>query len=95
MEGAITIIAEKGTLKIGGQYLNTIEYQQVPGYTLPSINIVAKSNDYGLYQGSMSNHDKVIQNVIDTLHGIDTVKTNAHEGLAVVKIIEAIYKAKV
>jgi UDP-N-acetyl-2-amino-2-deoxyglucuronate dehydrogenase len=29
MEGAFTILAENGTVKIGGQYLNTIEYQQI------------------------------------------------------------------
>ena len=68
MEGSITIFAEKGTVKIGGQYLNTIEYQKLAAATLPHINISAKANDYGLYQGSMSNHDKVIQNVVDVLH---------------------------
>jgi UDP-N-acetyl-2-amino-2-deoxyglucuronate dehydrogenase len=92
MEGAITIIAEKGTVKIGGQYLNTIEYQNVAEITLPPIVIEAKSNDYGQYQGSMSNHDKVIQNVIDTLQGKAEVMTNAYEGKAVVKIIESMYR---
>jgi UDP-N-acetyl-2-amino-2-deoxyglucuronate dehydrogenase len=27
MEGSLTIIAEKGTVKIGGEYLNKLEYQ--------------------------------------------------------------------
>ncbi len=93
MEGAITIIAENGTIKIGGQYLNTIEYQKIKGMELPPINISAKANDYGLYQGSMSNHDKVIQNVIDTLNGTDTIMTNAYEGRDVVRIIEGMYGA--
>jgi UDP-N-acetyl-2-amino-2-deoxyglucuronate dehydrogenase len=91
MEGAITILGENGTVKIGGQYLNTIEYQHIKAVQLPEINIVAKSNDYGKYQGSMSNHDKIISNVINTLQGKDTIMTNATEGMQVVKIIEEMY----
>lgn len=92
MEGSITIFAEKGTVKIGGQYLNTIEYQKLEGEELPNINISAKANDYGLYQGSMSNHDKVIQNVVDVLHHNKTVMTGADEGRDVVRIIEQMYE---
>ncbi|MBS1586241.1 MAG: Gfo/Idh/MocA family oxidoreductase [Bacteroidetes bacterium] len=95
MEGSITLLAEKGTLKIGGQYLNTIEYQQLQGEALPQINISAKANDYGLYQGSMSNHDKVIQNVIDVLHHGHSVMTSAEEGREVVRIIELMYAGAV
>jgi len=93
MEGSITIFAEKGTIKIGGQYLNTIEYQQTEGPELPPINITAKSNDYGLYQGSMSNHDKVIQNVVDVLKHNKPIMTTAEEGRDVVGIIEMMYAA--
>ncbi len=92
MEGSITIVAEKGTVKIGGQYLNTIEYQKLATATLPPINITAKANDYGLYQGSMSNHDKVIQNVVDVLRHNYPVMTSAQEGRDVVNIIEQMYK---
>jgi UDP-N-acetyl-2-amino-2-deoxyglucuronate dehydrogenase len=95
MEGSITIFAEKGTVKIGGQYLNTIEYQKLATATLPHINITAKANDYGLYQGSMSNHDRVIQNVVDVLHHNHPVMTSAHEGREVVRIIEQMYRGAV
>ena len=91
MEGSITIFAEKGTVKIGGQYLNTIEYQQLGAATIPPINITAKANDYGLYQGSMSNHDKVIQNVVNVLYHGHAIMTSAEEGRDVVKIIEQMY----
>jgi UDP-N-acetyl-2-amino-2-deoxyglucuronate dehydrogenase len=95
MEGAITIIAEHGTLKIGGQYLNTIEYQQIKETMLPEINITEKNNNYGQYQGSMSNHDLMIDNVIQTLNGTATIMTNAYEGRAVVKIISDMYAVKI
>jgi len=91
MEGSITFFAENGTVKIGGQYLNTIEYQQLAGEKLPEINITAKSNDYGLYQGSMSNHDKLIQNVVDVLLRDEPIMTSAEEGREVVRIIEMMY----
>ncbi|RYZ48120.1 MAG: Gfo/Idh/MocA family oxidoreductase [Sphingobacteriales bacterium] len=91
MEGSITILAENGTLKIGGQYLNTLEYQCLQGEELPHINIVAKENDYGLYKGSMSNHDKVIQNVVDVLNHNMPVMTGAEEGKDVIGIIELMY----
>lgn len=91
MEGSITILAERGTLKIGGQYLNTLEYQCLDGGELPQINIIAKENDYGLYKGSMSNHDKVIQNVIDVLKHAQPIMTSAAEGRDVIRIIELMY----
>ncbi len=95
MEGAITILAENGTVKIGGQYLNTIEYQKIKEHTIPEINISEKSNDYGAYQGSMSNHDRVIENVIQHLAGNEAMMTNAQEGRDVVSIIERMYGAVV
>jgi len=93
MEGSITILAEKGTIKIGGQYLNTLEYQCMEGADLPQINITAKENDYGIYKGSMSNHDKVIQNVIDVLENNRPIMTSAAEGREVIKMIELMYAA--
>ena len=35
MEGSLTIFGEKGTVKIGGQYLNTLEYFNVDGLEQP------------------------------------------------------------
>lgn len=93
MEGAITIFAENGTLKIGGQYLNTIEYQQIKGEAIPAINISAKNNDYGLYQGSMSNHDKLINNVVEVLLNGQKIMTTAEEGREVVRMIELMYQS--
>ena len=39
----------------------------------------------------MSNHDKMIDNVIKTLQGKETIMTNAYEGKMVVNIIEKMY----
>jgi len=91
LESSITIIAEKGSVKIGGQYMAEVEYCNVDGYEMPVLPEPNPANDYGHYKGSAANHHYVIENVVDTLKGRSTATTNAHEGLAVVDIIERIY----
>jgi UDP-N-acetyl-2-amino-2-deoxyglucuronate dehydrogenase len=93
MEGSLTLFGEKGTVKIGGQYLNELEYQSIEGYTIENLPEGNKPNNYGNYVGSMSNHDKVYDNVIDVLQNNAVITTSAFEGLKTVEIIEKIYKA--
>jgi len=92
MEGSITVIAENGTVKIGGQYLNTLEYERIKDYKIPDLEPSRPANDYGKYQGSMSNHDKVIQNVIDVLQNNGEQHVTALEALKTVEFIEQCYK---
>jgi predicted dehydrogenase len=91
MEGSLTIFGEKGTVKIGGQYLNELEYQNFEDYVIKDLPVGNTANNYGTYQGSMSNHDLVYQNVIDVLTKGASISTNAFEGLKTVEIIERIY----
>lgn len=93
MESSITIIAEKGTVKIGGQYMDKIEYCHIMNYEMPSLEATSPGNDYGAYKGSAANHHLMIQNVCDVLNSKAPITTNALEGLKVVDIIERIYKA--
>ncbi|HUC79668.1 MAG TPA: Gfo/Idh/MocA family oxidoreductase [Flavisolibacter sp.] len=93
MEGSLTIFGEKGTVKIGGQYLNELEYQNIEGYRIENLPEGAKANNYGTYQGSMSNHDKVYENLIAVLTNNASISTNAFEGLKTVEIIDKIYAA--
>jgi len=95
MEGSLTLFGEKGTVKIGGQYLNELEYQQIEGYSIQDLPEGNKPNNYGNYVGSMSNHDKVYDNVIDVLQNNASITTSAFEGLKTVEIIEKIYKAAI
>lgn len=92
MESSITIIAENGSIKIGGQYMNQVEYCHVKDYTMPELPASNPPNDYGPYKGSASNHNQFYKNVIDTLRSKDTITTNALEGMKVVEIIERIYE---
>jgi predicted dehydrogenase len=92
MEGSITVFGEKGTVKVGGQYLNTLEYQKIENYEMHCSPEVRPANDYGYYQGSMSNHDKVYENVIEVLTNGGSPAASAFEGLKTVEIIEKIYR---
>jgi predicted dehydrogenase len=93
MEGSITIFAEKGTVKIGGQYLNELEYQDIEGFEFKDLPAGNKANNYGTYIGSMSNHDKVYENVVDVLLNGKAISTNSYEALKTVEIIEKIYRS--
>lgn len=91
MESSMTIIGSKGSVKIGGQYMNKIEYCHIEGYEMPELPDAGPANDYGPYKGSAANHHFVIDNVVDSLKGRTTATTNALEGLKVVEMIERIY----
>lgn len=94
LESSMTIIAENGSVKIGGQYMDKVEYCHVKGYEMPELAPTNPGNDYGAYKGSAANHHYVIENVVDVLRGRAAITTNALEGLKVVDIIEKIYALK-
>jgi predicted dehydrogenase len=94
LESSMTIIAENGSVKIGGQYMNEVEYCHVKHYAMPELAPTNPGNDYGAYKGSAANHHYVIENVVDVLKGRAPITTNALEGLKVVDIIERIYACK-
>jgi UDP-N-acetyl-2-amino-2-deoxyglucuronate dehydrogenase len=94
LESSITIVGEKGSVKIGGQYMNEVEYCHIKDYTMPQLAPVNPANDYGGYKGSAANHHYIIENVVDVLKGRSSITTNALEGLKVVEIIERIYSLR-
>ena len=92
LESSITIIGEKGSVKVGGQYMDKVEYCHIKDYVMPELAPSNPPNDYGAYKGSAANHHYIIDNVIETLQGKSSATTNALEGLKVVEIIERIYQ---
>ncbi len=94
LESSMTIIGSKGSVKIGGQYMNEVEVCNIPGYEMPILAESSPANDYGPYKGSAANHHFLISNVIQTLKGKASATTNALEGLKVVEIIERIYNVR-
>jgi len=95
LESSMLIIAENGSIKIGGQYMDEVTYCHIKNYEMPILKPTNPGNDYGLYKGSAQNHDFVIQNVIEVLNNKANITTNALEGLKVVDIIERIYESKI
>ena len=97
LESSMLIIAENGSIKIGGQYMDKVEYCHIKDYEMPELAPTNPGNDYGAYKGSAQNHHYVIRNVINVLSSGDsqeTITTNVLEGLKVVDIINRIYDKK-
>lgn len=91
MEGSVTIFGDRGTVKIGGQYLNNIDFFAVQDETAPILPASQSPNHYGFYEGSMSNHDKVYYHLIKALDNPGYRFVEAAEALKTVEIIEKIY----
>jgi len=91
-ESSITVIAENGTVKIGGQYMNCVEYSHVKGTEQPVFPDELLMNNYGAYKGSASNHQSVIENVLDVLQNDGVADVSLEDGIKVVEMITRIYE---
>ena len=81
-EIALTLVAEKGTLRIGGENLNEVQYQH-------SETLI----DFPLYQKeNWSNHKEIYDHLVDGIKRGGTDFPDAFEGLKSVETIERIYK---
>jgi UDP-N-acetyl-2-amino-2-deoxyglucuronate dehydrogenase len=90
MEGSITVLGEKGTVKIGGEYLNELDYFRVEGMEPPTLAASRPANEYGAYSGSMSNHDKVYDELVKALRQESYDLASAVEAEQTVLLIEKI-----
>jgi UDP-N-acetyl-2-amino-2-deoxyglucuronate dehydrogenase len=79
MEGSLTLLAEKGTVKIGGTYLDAIVYAE----TVKPLIVEADQ--------SLSSLEKVYQSMIRTLQHGDEFYTSPEESLETIKLIERIH----
>jgi UDP-N-acetyl-2-amino-2-deoxyglucuronate dehydrogenase len=92
VEGSLSLFADKGNVKIGGQYLNTLEWFDVEGEPKPAVSESHLANDYGYYQGSMSNHHRVYDDLVRSIEGNGNL-LEAKDAIATVEMIEKIYAA--
>ena len=91
MEVSLTLIGEYGTVRVGGEYLHKLEYQDIKNFTIPEPPSGNQANQYGYYKGSMGNHKEVYDNLILALQDESHPFTDAEVGLKTVEIIEKIY----
>ena len=89
MESTLVIIGSKGTVKIGGQYMDSLEY-----YHAGSDNLQESISSQTTLNEAKANHRYVIQNVVDVLTGKADITTTALEGMKIVDMIERIYALK-
>ncbi len=52
LESSLTIIAQNGSIKVAGQYMNEVEYCHIKDYVMPELAPSNPPNDYGAYKGS-------------------------------------------
>lgn len=90
IEGSITLLTEKASIKIGGTYLNQLSYQYA-GETFITDPAPIPANQYGSYEGSASHHGAVYASLVQTLQQQRPYYTSPEESLAVVRLIEYIY----
>jgi UDP-N-acetyl-2-amino-2-deoxyglucuronate dehydrogenase len=93
MEGSITVLGEKGTVKIGGEYLNELDYFRVEGMETPVLASSRPAHEYGAYKGSMSNHDKVYDQLVNALRDQAHALASAEQAAETVALIEKIKSA--
>ena len=93
-EGSLTLICEKGLIKIGGKYLNKLEFWDVEDVPKPDIDDrLDQPNDYGTYQGSAGNHDKLISAIVTQFLERRDGVVEGPEGIRTIRAIEKIYGA--
>lgn len=92
LESSITIIGEKGTIKIGGQYMDEVLHCNIEDYKMKPLPPTNPPNNYGNYKGSAANHSYVYKDLISELNGDYRPITSAEEGMKVVEFIEAAYE---
>ncbi len=89
LEGSITIIGEKGTVRIGGVAVNKIEHWEFADKRPEDESILqanyATTSVYGF------GHPLYYQNVIETLQGKAEAMTDGREGLHSLEFLIAIY----
>ena len=95
MESAMTIIAEKGTIKISGQYMENISFFHVKDTDMPMLPPIPPPNQYQGYTGSANQHNKIIEEVVLALNNLPNQLPHINEALESIKLIEEIYSHRV
>lgn len=86
LEGSIALFGDRGSVKIGGPYLNNFEYFDVQGETV---------DDWvGLYRHAVkSGHDAVYETVVKALEDPVNTAVEGTDALRSIEMIEQIYNA--
>jgi UDP-N-acetyl-2-amino-2-deoxyglucuronate dehydrogenase len=89
MEGSITILGEKGSVRIGGVAVNEIKHWEFDAADPMDAQIADAS--YGTTSIYGFGHPLYYRNVIDTLRGVAEAETDGREGLKSLELLIALY----
>lgn len=91
MQSTIAILGEKGTIKVGGQYMEEIVYCHVKDYKMETLKPRLCQVDLGKYSGAATNHYFLIEDVISALKDKPNQLASTMDCLNVVKTIRDVY----
>ena len=91
LEGSITILGEKGTVKIGGTAVNKIEHWQFADQRPEDADVLSANYDSASVYGF--GHPLYYDNVIKTLRGQANAQVDGYEGLRSLEILIAAYRS--
>jgi UDP-N-acetyl-2-amino-2-deoxyglucuronate dehydrogenase len=90
-EGSITVLGERGTVRIGGVALNRVEHWQFDEARPEDALATEASYDTGSVYGH--GHPLYYANVIETLRGIAHAEVDGYEGLRSLEVLIAAYRS--
>ncbi len=94
LESSITLLGEKGSIKIGGQYMDRLEHCRIKGYQEPELEDVNSPHDYGHAKGSAANHSHVLADLMQAVNGEAYKLADAREARPSIALIEAAYQIR-
>ena len=89
LEGSLTVIGEKGTVRLGGVAVNEIQHWEFAESDKEDQRVVDTSYDTGSVYGF--GHPRYYENVIKALRGEEKPQTDGREGLRSLEALIAIY----
>jgi UDP-N-acetyl-2-amino-2-deoxyglucuronate dehydrogenase len=90
-EGSLTLLGERGTVRVGGVAVNTIEHWEFDAPHEDDANIAGAS--YGVESVYGPGHPLYYDNVINTLRGTAQAQVDGYEGLRSLEVLIAAYRS--
>ena len=93
LESSLTLIAEKGSVKIGGQYMEKVEKCVVKDYVISNLEEKSLPIEYGSYKGSPQNHYLLYKDIANLLNRNIPISMEVGESIKLIERIEDIYNS--
>ena len=91
LEGSITILGEKGSVRLGGKAVNNFEIWEFDSQS--EDDLIVKNSNYPYESVYGSGHSVFYEEMIKNLRGNESNICNGHEGLKSLEIIIAAYES--